>query len=212
MNQSLGSNVVVGMERTGTSVIRFVGPVAVALLCLSFMGGSWAAPASGSFVAVTHHRHGLRVVIKQVQTPLGNCPFATVDLRVQIARSTYTSAQPVDILAVARNEGKVTCQYVGTGRGAQYIGPCGAFGLNVLNESGTSIWPGPIAWSCPAMGATYLAPGAQVMASGSWPKQAVTTAGTAPAPNGTYRLVIGSSLEFGGAVTSKAISLTIHLK
>jgi hypothetical protein len=62
------------------------------------------------------------------------------------------------------------------------------------------------------MGATYLAPGAQVMASGFWPKQVVTRAGTAPAPNGTYRLVIGSSLEFGGAVMSKAVSFTIHLK
>ena len=200
------------MKPTGTSVARFVGPVAVAVLCLSFVGGTWVAPASGSFVTMAHHRHGLGVVVKQVQTPLGNCPLATVDLRVQIARSNYASAQPVDIVAVARNEGKATCQYVGTGRGAQYIGPCGAFGLNVLNESGTSIWPGPIAWSCPAMGATYLAPGAQVMASGSWPKQVVTRAGTAPAPNGTYRLVIGSSLEVGGAVTSKTISFTIHLK
>ena len=217
MNQKFRNGIEVAMRlHLGRSLVaRFVGPVAVAVLCLALAGGIWTVPANGSFVnraRVTHPRNGQGTVVKRVQIPLGNCPLATVDLRVHIARSSYASSQPVEAFALARNEGAVSCQYLGTGHGNQFISPCGAFWLNVVDGSGTSIWPGPVAWSCPEMGATYLAPGAQVMASGSWPKQVVTRAGTAQAPNGTYRLVIGSSLEFGGAVMSKTVSFTIHLK
>ena len=109
---------------------------------------------------------------------LGTCPFATVDLRVLLARTTYSSFQPVDVLAVARNEGNSVCTYSGAGDGGQFIGPCGAFSMSVIDSSGTAIWPGPVAYSCPLMTATRLAPGAQTEATGSWPKLIVTRAGS----------------------------------
>ena len=40
------------------------------------------------------------------------------------------------------------------------------------------------------------APGAEVVATGSWPKLIVTRAGSSQAPNGTYRLVIAHTVTF----------------
>ena len=68
--------------------------------------------------------------------------------------------------------------------------------MSVLNSSGTSIWPGPVAYSCPLMIGARLAPGAEVVATGSWPKLIVTRAGSSQAPNGTYRLVIANTVTF----------------
>lgn len=68
--------------------------------------------------------------------------------------------------------------------------------MSVVNSIGTSIWPGPVAYSCPLMIGTRLAPGAQVEATGSWPKLVVTRAGSSQAPNGTYRLVIANAVTF----------------
>jgi hypothetical protein len=175
---------------------RFFELIAVAIF---WVGSIWSVPASGSSVngvKVAHpvNRHGS--VVKSALIALGNCPFATVNLRVLIARTSYNPSQQVDVLAVARNEGPVSCTYAGTGRGDQFIGPCGAFWMNVLDGSGTSVWPGPVAYSCPEMGPTLLGPGAQVIATGSWPRLTVTRAGSSPALSGTYRLVIANKLSF----------------
>ena len=113
-----------------------------------------------------------------------------------IARTSYEPFQPVDVLAVARNRGPVSCTYGGTGRGNQFIGPCGAFSMSVINGTGTSVWPGPVAYSCPAMGPTQLGPGVQVITSGGWPRLIVNRAGSSPAPSGTYRLVIANAVSF----------------
>jgi hypothetical protein len=190
---------------------RFFGLTIVAIFC--FAGSIWSVPASGSTVngvKVAHpvNRHGS--VVKGVLSTLGNCPFATVNLRVLIARTSYNPSQPVDVLGVARNEGPVSCTYAGTERGDQFIGPCGALSMSVLDGSGTSVWPGPVAYSCPEMGPTHLGPGAQVIAIGSWPRLTVTRAGSSPAPSGTYRLVIANRLSFtitlGGNCLQKIVA------
>lgn len=122
-------------------------------------------------------------------------------MRVAVARSTYVASQPVDVTAVIRNMGKTVCTYGGTEHGNQHIGPCGAFPMTVLNSRGLSVWPGPIAYHCPMIGPTHLAPGARVIATGIWPKAVVTGGGTRNAPTGRYRLII-----------DRKITLTITLK
>ena len=171
---------------------RWRSAIAIALAC-SICATWWYVPASGS-VARRGASNARGPLVRNGHIALGTCPFAAVDLRVLLARTTYTSFQPVDVLAVARNEGSSACTYSGTGHGGQFIGPCGAFSMSVIDSNGTSIWPGPVAYSCPLMIATRLAPGAQIRVTGSWPKLIVTHAGSSPAPSGTYQLVIANTV------------------
>jgi hypothetical protein len=181
---------------------------AVALVCLT--SGMWWPPASAS----VHHTSAARTttdppLVKSGRIALGNCSAATVTLRVLIARTSFSSTQPVNVLAVARNEGEVACTYGGSGHGNQIIGPCGSFSLNVVDATGTSIWPGPVAYSCPMMTSTHLVPGARVTAFGIWPKRIVSRASSVPAPNGTYKLVIANTVTFRINLHDAAVGLTI---
>ena len=176
---------------------RYGALITLVILCLA--DGVWSLPARGSVNDVrgsdATHRPGL--VVKSATIGLGTCRAPNVTIRVAVARLIYAPSQPVDVLALAQNQGTDACTYSGysgSGRGDALIGPCGAFPMSVVNSSGTSVWPGP--YSCLKIGAARLAPGAQVAASGAWPKLIVTSAGSSPAPSGTYRLVIANTVSF----------------
>jgi hypothetical protein len=143
---------------------------------------------------------GGRPLVRSAHVVLGDCSAKDVTMRVAVSRLAYLPPQPVDVIAVVRNEGQRTCTFGGAGQRNQYIGPCGAFSLQVFNRQGMDIWPGPVAYSCPMIGLTHLAPGADVVATGSWPKSTVTRDSNGPAPAGRYRLVV-----------DRAISLPISL-
>ena len=67
--------------------------------------------------------------------------------------------------------------------------------MTVVDSRGVSVWPGPVAYSCPEMGAVDLRPGARIFASGTWPVSvAVPSIGAAPV--GRYRLRLGPTLGF----------------
>ena len=176
---------------------RYGALITIVILCLA--DGVWSLPARGSVnvsrVSDATHRPG--PVVKSATIGLGTCRDQNVTIRVVVARLIYAPSQPVDVLAVARNQGTDACTYSGysrTGRGDALVGPCGAFPMSVVNSSGTSVWPGP--YSCLKIGAARLAPGAQVAASGVWPKLVLTSTGSSPAPSGIYRLVIANTVSF----------------
>jgi hypothetical protein len=155
-------------------------------------------PVGGSVrgVTVAHDTRPSGHQVKTATVGLGTCESPNVSIRVAVAHRSYAPSQPVDVLAVVRNRGKQVCTYSGTGRGNQYIGPCGAIAMSVIDSGGAPVWPGPVAYSCPMMSATDVAPGQRVIASGSWPKVIVTRARSSAAPSGTYRLVIADTVSF----------------
>jgi hypothetical protein len=164
--------------------------------------GSWSSLTNATTQRIeASHATRSSVRVKQTSIALGSCPAKDIVMRVAVSRSTYASSQPVDVIAVVRNNSKTVCTYGGTGGSNQHIGPCGAFSMRVLNSSGVNIWPGPVAYSCPMIGPTHLAPAAQVIATGTWPKSVVTRRGTSTAPPGRYRLII-----------ARSVTLTIRLK
>jgi hypothetical protein len=175
----------------------------VVIFAVALALGSWSSLASATTQRIegSHAKRGSGLV-KQTSIALGSCSAKDVVMRVVIDRSTYASSQPVDVIAVVRNISKTLCTYGGTGGSSnQYMGPCGALSMTVLNSRGLDIWPGPVAYHCPMIGPTHLAPGAQVIATGTWPKLAVTRRRTTTAPPGVYRLII-----------ERRITLTISLK
>jgi hypothetical protein len=157
--------------------------------------GSWAPIGSA-----TMHRNGANdakrssVLVTQTSIPLGSCAAHDIEMRVAVSRSPFTPSQSVDVIAVVRNIGRTVCSYGGNGGGNQYIGPCGAFSMTVLDSHGSTVWPGPVAYSCPMIGPTRLAPGTQVIATGTWPKSVVTRSGSRAAPPGSYRVIIAGRI------------------
>ena len=105
------------------------------------------------------HSDGRPVLTKKAFVALGSCPAKDVVMRVTLPRLTYDQSQTVNVRAVVQNVGRVECTYGGTGHGDQYMGPCGTFPLSVVDSSGTDIWPGPVAYSCPLIGPNPPCPG-----------------------------------------------------
>jgi hypothetical protein len=181
-------------QRRGIPCLALLGVIFAVALTL----GSYPSLASAAApqLEVSHAKRSSSLV-RQASISLGSCSAKDVVMRVAIARSTYVSSQPVDVIAVIRNMGKTFCTYGGTEHGNQTIGPCGAFSMTVLNGRGLNIWPGPVAPSCPMIGPTRLAPGARVVASGTWPRSVVTREGSSNAPPGRYRLIIEEKITLG---------------
>jgi hypothetical protein len=174
----------------------------VAIVALSVTAVPSAGPA-GSAVpkAVTAPATGAQDMAKSAHVALGDCSAKNVVMRATIRRHTYTSTQPVNVTALVRNDGSRPCTFGGTGGSPQYIGPCGSFSMQVINGHGDDIWPGPVAYSCPMIGLTHLAPHAALTATGSWPKASVTRTSALPAPSGNYRLVIDGAISFSITLT-----------
>jgi len=171
-------------------------------LCLAAVGSLSLASAAGALTqqaTVRHHSHaeGRSDLVKTASVALGTCPATDVVMRALIPRLNYSANQPVSVAVVVRNVGSHTCTFGGTGnRYPEYIGPCGAISLQVDGRGGAPLWPGPVAYSCPAISATALAPGAKFTATGAWPKAIVTRSSSSGAPAGTYRLVIDRAITF----------------
>jgi hypothetical protein len=169
-------------------------------LCLVVVASLSLVSAAGALTqhaTARHHAKGHPDLVKTAKVPLGNCTAKDVVMRALIPRLIYKASQPVTVAVVVHNVGSHTCTYGGTGnRYPEFIGPCGAFSLQVEGRGDAPLWPGPVAYSCPAISATPLAPGAEVTATGNWPKAIVTRSSSSGAPAGTYRLVIDQAITF----------------
>jgi hypothetical protein len=182
-------------RRKRSQLLRFIGLGAV--LTLTLATGPWSTATSSAAKQIGVIHSDIRPVLtKTASVALGSCPAKDVVMRVSLSRLTYDQSQTVNVGAVVRNVGRVVCTYGGTGRGDQNMGPCGTFSLSVVDSSGTNIWPGPIAYSCPMIGQTRLAPGMQVLVTGMWPKAVVTRSGSSSAPVGSYQLVVANTVTF----------------
>jgi hypothetical protein len=158
-----------------------------------------SGPATARSPSTRVKGHGTSVV-KSEYISLPDC--RSIFMRALIARSVYESDESVNVLATVQNHGTATCTISGAvGSAHQYIGPCSAFSMTVANSRGVSIWPGPIAPSCPSMGAVELPPGQRIVATGTWPLT-IGFSGFRPAPVGRYRIVIGNSITFGVRITA----------
>ena len=182
-------------RRKRSQLSGFIGLGAVVVLVLATGPESTAARPAAIEIGVIHS-DGRPVLTKKASIALGSCQAKDVVMRVTLPRLTYDQSQTVNVRAVVQNVGPVVCTYGGTGHGDQYMGPCGTFPLSVVDSSGTNIWPGPVAYSCPLIGPTRLAPGQHVLVTGMWPKTVVTRSGSSSAPAGSYRLVIANTVTF----------------
>ena len=181
--------------RKRSQLSGFIGLGAVVVLVLATGPAATAARPAAIEIGVIHS-DGRPVLTKKAFVALGSCPAKDVVMRVTLPRLTYDQSQTVNVRAVVQNVGRVECTYGGTGHGDQYMGPCGTFPLSVVDSSGTDIWPGPVAYSCPLIGPTRLAPGQHVLVTGMWPKTVVTRSGSSAAPVGSYRLVVANTVTF----------------
>ena len=182
-------------RRQRSQLLRFIGLGAVLTLALATGRWSTATSSAANQIGVIHS-DDRPVLTKRSSIALGSCPATDVVVRVSLSRLTYDQFQTVNVGAVVRNVGRVVCTYGGTGHGNQNMGPCGTFPLSVVNSSGTNIWPGPIAYSCPMMSQSRLAPGKHVLVTGIWPKAVVTRSGSSSAPVGSYQLVVANTVTF----------------
>jgi len=187
-------------KRKRSQLLRLIGLGAV--LTLSLATGPWSAVAWSAVASPVASQIGVihsdsrPVLTKRASIALGSCPAKDVVMRVALSRLTYDQFQTVNVRAVVRNVGRVVCTYGGTGHGDQNMGPCGTFPLSVVDSSGTNIWPGPIAYSCPMISQSRLAPGKHVLVTGIWPKAVVTRSGSSSAPLGSYQLVVARRVTF----------------
>lgn len=171
---------------------RVAALIGLALLLGTLSVAPDATAAGGSSHGVKRHSDA---VVKRGYISVAYC--RSIFMRARIGQSVYKSGESVNVQAVVQNRGRAACMINGAvGSAHQYIGPCGAFSMTVANHRGVRIWPGPIAPSCPAMGAVPLAPAQQIVATGTWPLT-IGFSGFRPAPAGTYRIVVGSSIVFG---------------
>jgi hypothetical protein len=182
-------------RRKRSQLWRFLGLTAVVALTLATGPSSTSANPTAMKIGVIHS-DGSPVLTKRASIALGSCPAKDVVMRVTLPRLTYDQPQTVNVTAVVNNVGRVVCTYDGSVHGDQNMGPCGTFPLSVVNSGGANIWPGPIAYSCPMIGQTRLAPGHHVVVTGTWPKAVVTRTGSGSAPVGSYRLVVANTITF----------------
>jgi hypothetical protein len=182
-------------RRKRSQLSGFIGLGAVVVLVLATGPSSTAANPAAIKIGVIHSDGG-PVLIKRASVALGSCPAKDVVIRVTLPRLTYDQSQTVEVTALVQNVGRVVCTYDGTGHGDQNMGPCGTLPLSVVDSSGENIWPGPIAYSCPMISQTHLAPRKHVLVIGTWPKAVVTRTGSSAAPIGSYQLVVANKVTF----------------
>ena len=130
-----------------------------------------------------------------------NCNAQHVILSVTVPHHAFTPEQAVTFAVRLRNTGGTTCgaplaQHVPHARQTLTVGPCGTLPVVVRNPRGLDVYPGPVAYSCPAEFGFRLGPYSTAETTGSWNQTDVlgSPATTQQAPPGTYRLVVGGAV------------------
>jgi hypothetical protein len=135
------------------------------------------------------------------------CKAKSTEMLVAVSALTVHVGTPLTINVTVRNTGSTPCNYVAPYAGvapgptvsALQAGPCGSVGFQVVGPREHSVWPGPAAFHCPALGFAQLQPGAAVSGSGTWAEN--KPGRTAHVPLGRYTLVVDGHFRFPIRVT-----------
>jgi hypothetical protein len=175
-----------------------VGGVPRAIFVLPPRRGAAALTAPSGGTRTPRHPPVSTTVTRSGHISFENCPERDVVATVSVpARPTV--GKPVTYTVSLHNIGDTSCGSSGN-QGPPLpqplrVGPCGNLPAVVRNASGVNIYPGPVAFSCPAEFFVDLPAHAVVTAMGTWPgSQAI---GPAPphvsaALPGRYRIVVGA--------------------
>ena len=152
-----------------------------------------ASPRSGAAQA----RGG--ATTKSAHIAFEDCPAATTVLTVSIPRLSYSARQPVEVTVRLANTSDTDCgQSASSPPPVQVpnqlnVGPCGQLGLEIFNAKGANIYPGNVAFPCPAEFGVELVAHGHLRTTTSWNQEASYNA-TTLARRGTYRLSISQQL------------------
>jgi hypothetical protein len=136
------------------------------------------------------------------QSVFWECKEKSTKVLVAVSSLTLHVGTPLTFNFTVRNTGSTPCNYVapyasvapGPTASTLQAGPCGSLGFQVVGPGKHTVWPGPAAYNCPALGFAQLQPGATVSGSGSWAEnKPSSTAHVAP---GRYTLVVDGHFRF----------------
>jgi hypothetical protein len=156
------------------------------LVVVPWPGSGAAAPRSGALTTSAH-------------IAFEDCPAATTVLTVSIPRSSYSARQPVLATVTLANTSATNCgQSLNSPPPVQVpdqlsVGPCGPLGLEIFNAKGANIYPGNVAFPCPAEFGVELLAHARLRTTASWDQRASYNS-TTLARRGVYRLRISQQL------------------
>lgn len=121
-------------------------------------------------------------------------------LSVTVPRHAFTPSEAVTYTVRLRNNGATTCgqalAQIPQARRALTVGPCGTLSTVFRNSRGVDVFPGPVAYGCPAEFGFRLGPHTSASTTGSWNQ--IEALGSPVhmrhAPPGSYRLVVGGAV------------------
>jgi hypothetical protein len=184
-----------GVRRAGLTACGALLAATLALVTLSGAGAGATTrrhppPARGPVVKVAH-------------AAFDNCSASDVVMSVSVSQHSFKRGQQVRFTVSVHNVGKVACGYSSLSSqqpsSVQTMGPCGPIEFAIENAQGSNIWPGVVAYSCPMMLSTNLAPGQTLRAQGvwnqeSWQQQNKPASLSREVPRGGYRVVIARAV------------------
>lgn len=140
-----------------------------------------------------------RPEVERGSARFGSCPASAVRWVVTVANPVLGRGQAERVTAVIHDVGPAPCSFSGPPPGSHEtatLGPCGVAGLAVERTDGREVWPGPVAYSCPAEFGSALAPGGRLVASGQWGQEVGPDSGLpARLPAGHYVVVVAGRLK-----------------
>ena len=158
--------------------------------------------------------HTASAVTRSAHIAFQNCNAQHIVLSVTVPGHGFTPTEPVTFTVRLRNTGSTTCGaplalHVPQARESLTVGPCGTLPLMVTTTAGREVYPGPLAYFCPAQAGFRLGPDTTATAAGNWNQTAVVSGGpgssgsgswatsgsTAHAPPGHYRLVVDGAVS-----------------
>jgi hypothetical protein len=197
-NRSGRRSVSLGMRgRIGTPLA--LGATAIALGVL--------APLTAS---ASHPRHTKPQLTKSAHVAYENCSPKTTILKASINKLSFGLTETVIVHTTLTNTSGVQCGYEATEPPSVtqprqlVVGPCGPIGLQVDNAKGVDVYPGPVAFSCPAEFPASLPAHGTVSGNGEWDHEQYkvyngleASSGVAPEQHtGHFTLIVDGKITF----------------
>jgi hypothetical protein len=153
------------------------------------------ASSAGRRASVQHK--GTTMVTRSGHVAFEGCPTKNIVATVSVPAHPSVGS-PVRYTVTLINDGASLCGptelRVQPARAGLTVGPCGILPAVVRNGAGVNIYPGPVAFSCPADWFIDIPAHTSVTATGVWPgSQALGPAlpQVSAAPPGRYRIEVG---------------------
>jgi hypothetical protein len=185
--------------------------IAAGVAALAVTAPVLPVPASAS-ADTARSAQPARTVTRSAHVAFENCNARHIVLSVSVAGRAFTASEPVTFTVRLRNTGRTTCgaplvPHVPEARRSLTVGPCGTLSLVVRTALGVEVFPGPVAYFCPAEVGFRLGPGSTATTIGSWDQsEAIGSSGSAPtarhAPPGRYLLTVDRAVSVPVTLTS----------